>query len=1194
MELYTLSYWSKLLEGNTIISNPIFMGEKDFLGFAVFNNIEFIHSNDGHLLINNNSDQYLNAYYTFIINSPYNGNNLIVSHVEFDEEIQTYLIDLEWQSSLKTNASWIENQIVIFPEINQGNVIGSDISLINNQMIFSIADDYTKKFILQTSSNQTINYQLIAPEKGGYTNYSLGLKNAEIGELYWLSMAGGDISGSVSPAEINSLAFFSTATTSTVISGSKIIVSNKDNISSDTLVLEISNILISDNIIVNTLNIAENIYSKNADCSSLLITNSTNNVTIKYSNINIDNSVNYILKLPNSLPQQGQTLLTTTDNNSYWGNVTGYTAIGNSNKNAIINFSDDGDLIFANSSITITNYSLNFFNDVNLTTAHYISLISPSNLNQNITFCLPKDFVTNVAQFLCAEQNNGINNTYWGYAPTLKAGAVVKENSIAYWNQTHGRTLNASSILIDEGLVFPSNNSYQLKLIGSLSQEQDITFILPEIAAKIGEALVISKVLENNVMQLKFGDLVYAPTKTTLNSLAIWENDTGGQLQSTNIIYISENIESGSIYNCASVTTATLGLFANDSNYLAIKASDLQTTDLSYIWPSALPEKLDKQGILTLSRNNNLIWTSKLEADLPVFDNHLVFFAEDGDITAYPGIYSDGNTWYCNASFATSELSLIRNLEFLRTVTFKSSPNQTVSYDLVFPDTITSSTLSPANILQVALIKGVNTVDLSFKLKSDYHFVNTTTDPVKKDSVVYWKSEALQSADISIKTHTSKDGVKFPMLTMPNGAYHSQGYTVSLAPNPETKTDYEFAIPTYVPKPQYKNTTVGEQIIKIHTGYYPGYYQSFKTENTISGQWHQGLDVLYYTPGTFSWTKPAHFRYMQLYLIGGGGAGYGGNFQQPNLPQNPGNIYIGDGGGGGFLTSSNFFFRREEEHWGGSIGLGGIISLDLLPFNSATIIVGAGAVGKVNYGGTTINADEGEKSQFIPGSGSYKTIYASGGDGGRLYKLSYLWDKYENSSVREFTPLYAGPLQYYNRALSPSYGITPIQTLIGGRGGWSQYNPDTVFSSTGKTYFSEASPGTDAEDIQIMSYPPDFPAVIAKGGGGSAGTLDNGGDIEEDSLPGEGWTIEDYPAITGGGGGGSMGTALRNKVVGFPPINQIQFYKGYPGKPGGLFGGGGGAGAVGETIKGGQEKYYKNSYAAGGSGGGGCVLIKYW
>ena len=125
----------------------------------------------------------------------------------------------------------------------------------------------------------------------------------------------------------------------------------------------------------------------------------------------------------------------------------------------------------------------------------------------------------------------------------------------------------------------------------------------------------------------------------------------------------------------------------------------------------------------------------------------------------------------------------------------------------------------------------------------------------------------------------------------------------------------------------------------------------------IAGDWKQFFpsagNVAFTTPGTYRFTVPPGVTSLNVDLVAGGGGG-GGAMEVGN----------GDGGGGG--------------------GSGGYLSgstLNVVPGEILTIVVGAGGIGGP-YVGRTETAPGGNAGEASSITGSLESLSATGGDGG--------------------------------------------------------------------------------------------------------------------------------------------------------------------------------------------------------------------
>lgn len=244
---------------------------------------------------------------------------------------------------------------------------------------------------------------------------------------------------------------------------------------------------------------------------------------------------------------------------------------------------------------------------------------------------------------------------------------------------------------------------------------------------------------------------------------------------------------------------------------------------------------------------------------------------------------------------------------------------------------------------------------------------------------------------------------------------------------------------------------------------------------------------VYTTPGTYSWSKPAGAKVVQVLLIGGGGGGGGG---ARNVS---GTACAGGGGGGG------------SGIWDGIFDASQLAS-------SFTIIVGAGGNGGV--GASSIGAGAIGVSGSTTRFGTYAQVTGGGGGGGGNV----------TTSTAGAAGVYNGnPGAGGGYGAAGNNGTQTNRGSAGGAGGGGVSTTPTAFNGglgayggaglaaggtpgTGGTAGGAGGNGTSTGVAALC--------VSSAGGGGGAGTATTGGNGGVGGGYGTG----------GGGGGASIGT----------------------------------------------------------------------
>jgi len=336
--------------------------------------------------------------------------------------------------------------------------------------------------------------------------------------------------------------------------------------------------------------------------------------------------------------------------------------------------------------------------------------------------------------------------------------------------------------------------------------------------------------------------------------------------------------------------------------------------------------------------------------------------------------------------------------------------------------------------------------------------------------------------------------------------------------------------------------------------------------------------VLYTTPGTYSWTAPPNVFNVSAVAIGGGG----GSASSVTTG------YFALGGGGGALAWRN--------------------NIPVIPGNTYTVQVGAGGTGVLNPG-TNENGTAGGESWFKDTS----TVYAGRGNGGSIsFQIPVGQAAYTTAGTYSWT----APAGVTNVSVVAVGGGGGGQTWVGGGGqlaggggglGWA--NNITVVP--GNTYTVIVGTGGPANTAGETSTFTGANGVYVSGGGGSVGA---GGNYSSNATSkgggngGSGGISNNYTAGgagaggaggyggNGGGGGGNgiAGSAADSGSGGGGGAGGSSGY-GNVGEGGGgvgLFGAGadgagGGAGAVGQGGSGGANGSGSTGGVYGGGGGGG-------
>jgi hypothetical protein len=291
------------------------------------------------------------------------------------------------------------------------------------------------------------------------------------------------------------------------------------------------------------------------------------------------------------------------------------------------------------------------------------------------------------------------------------------------------------------------------------------------------------------------------------------------------------------------------------------------------------------------------------------------------------------------------------------------------------------------------------------------------------------------------------------------------------------------------------------------------------TYGRLNGSWSAissggGTDLKVYgnatTAGTFTWTKPAGAKYLEIWLFGAGGGGGSGAMQATTAARSGG----GGGGGGAYLFAS--------------------IGADAVS-GSVTITVGAKGTGgasqtSVNIGNNGTNGGDSSFGSFFRAFGGL-----SGSAGTALNGPGGTW---------------VGSMSYHYLT----------NTGSGGTGNTSQGATASAFN-----YFSVPSGGGGGGG-QVAN-------VVTNVNGGAGGTFSNGGSYSGllSSVAGGGAGTSTGTAATNGtsaptgffsrAGTGGGGGFYRTTFAGGAGGNG-----GYPG------GGGGGGGAVNSGVSGGSGK----------------------
>jgi hypothetical protein len=263
--------------------------------------------------------------------------------------------------------------------------------------------------------------------------------------------------------------------------------------------------------------------------------------------------------------------------------------------------------------------------------------------------------------------------------------------------------------------------------------------------------------------------------------------------------------------------------------------------------------------------------------------------------------------------------------------------------------------------------------------------------------------------------------------------------------------------------------TEGAETATLALDYYDDFIQWGISDTSIEPIGQQ----LFETPGTYTWIAPAYVTNVSLVCIGGGGGGVGHSYASDRG---------GSGGGGGGLVYVN--------------------NLNVIPFDTYTIIVG--------YGGSRLNTTSntlGTKAQSGSGSVIYNSsglsvALASGGSGGTVSQRN------RNTSNGSVYLYKSGDGGAGGSATFYSANVNPTATGVIRTGGSSIAGSAVAKSSptTGTTYFGSTGGGAATYNGVVLN-----------------------GDIAQD-LPARGDGTSPYgqgisSLIGSGGGGDSYGTA---------------------------------------------------------------------
>jgi hypothetical protein len=302
------------------------------------------------------------------------------------------------------------------------------------------------------------------------------------------------------------------------------------------------------------------------------------------------------------------------------------------------------------------------------------------------------------------------------------------------------------------------------------------------------------------------------------------------------------------------------------------------------------------------------------------------------------------------------------------------------------------------------------------------------------------------------------------------------------------------------------------------------------------------IDVVFSTPGRFTWTKPPHVELVELLVVGGGGGGGSSTTTQ-----------AGGGGGAGAVVYQKMY-------------LGGIPTW--------YVMVGKGGAGAL---GSTTNryGRHGSPSSFGPSS------------------LRWSHTRFENNLT---LPFGGGGAENIGRGEDVYSGVGPESTLNvfaeagsggGGGGGFSSSMPGA----------SHGGCGVGARErflLQAVGAGPGFATFSGQGNiggwsGGTTGATSGAGGGGGCNGPGQGGT-------TSVGGNGGAGISIMGRAVGGGGGGG----RGAGSAGTGSFGGGNGsttgnaANAVDGSGGGGGGAGGNGTARNGGKGGNGIVVIRYY
>ena len=286
---------------------------------------------------------------------------------------------------------------------------------------------------------------------------------------------------------------------------------------------------------------------------------------------------------------------------------------------------------------------------------------------------------------------------------------------------------------------------------------------------------------------------------------------------------------------------------------------------------------------------------------------------------------------------------------------------------------------------------------------------------------------------------------------------------------------------------------------------------------------------------SFTWTKPAGVKWVEVYAIGGGGGGGSGAVGVAQVVQG------GQGGGGGEIRYAIF----DADDLG----------------DTETVTIGQGGAGGASVSGTgPNNSGNNGASGTATTFGAHLT--AAGGGYGARGNAGVFVLAYDNGGGSDLTRVYISPYYYYihtgnsgqpHSTANPNGGIATPKRLGGGGGGGG--------GSTGTT---------TADPLDAIDSPD---GTVA---GGVSGTGDH-----VNASPTAGASPADHDGFgagAGGGGGGSGGY--------FPQAPGATSAPGAKaGKYGAGGGGGGGASAFGVPA---------SVSGAGGAGSAGAIRFCYY